>query len=90
MKTHPKRGGVHEVAGGYGLMLVVHVNKDERTVQMQGHGPANKPRWFNYEDLGYPVGVEAIQTERVEAQQRGVACNNPDCWCHARLNPESA
>ena len=79
-------GEVRPVSGGYGLMLVVEVDRDEECAAVQGHGYSAEtqhwaPLWFRFERLGEPVGAEVIAKEREEAAARRVACNIPGCWC---------
>ncbi len=80
--TTPKVGEVRVVRGGYGLMLVLKYDEKADAVEMLGHGPARHVgHWFHVNRLTEPVGRDVVLREREEARVRGVACNNPDCWC---------
>lgn len=77
----PKAGEIHMVSGGHGLMLVLQYDEKVSAAEMRGHGPAKGGHWFDVRRLSGPVSDDVMQNERVGARARGVACNNPDCWC---------
>lgn len=80
-KSLPKVGEVRAVSGGYGLMLVDKVERDD--VRVRGHGPIQSKHWFHVSRLSEPVTAEVVLRERAEATARDVGCNCPDCWCRA-------